>query len=178
MKAWAIPAHMEAPMRVTLVPGVVAGLLAGVLFATMLTIMSQPLRGDGFGTLMGQLTGAVGSKHLLVGWALVLAVSAVLGGLFGVLAGARGLDAGTVTSLGLFYGLALWVMVGLVVVPRLLGLPAAAALRARELWPWLPAILIGCMLFVGVLSAVFVWLSALLRRDVPVAKAAPLRRAA
>jgi hypothetical protein len=165
-------------MRVTLVPGIVAGLLAGVLLATMLTIMRQPVAGDGFTTLMGQLTGAVGSERLLVGWALVLVASAALGALFAVLAGARAGDPGVVTSLGLFYGLALWAILGLVLVPRLLGLPLLAALRAQELWPWLPAILVACMLFVGLMTGVFVWLSALLRPARPAVKAVTLRRAA
>jgi hypothetical protein len=164
-------------MQFNLVRGIVAGLAAGVLLATMLTVMQQELV-TGPVTLMGLVARDVGSKHLAVGWLLDLAVCAGLGALFGLAAGRSALDSGAVAVRALFFGLALWIVGGVLATPLLFGLSPLRGLSRVEVFPWLPALLVAWLLFVSVLAAVFVWLG---QRRRPAARAAStpeIRRAA
>jgi hypothetical protein len=164
-------------VRFNLVSGILAGVAAGLVLGTMLTIMAQELAGDGFVTLMDVVARNLGSERLAVAWLVELAVSAGLGAVFGLLAGRRMPDAGAVASRALFFGLVLWVATGLVAVPELFGVSPLAVPGRRDLWPWMPALLIGWLLFASVLAGTFTWLGA--RRRVKRAASAPaLRRAA
>lgn len=115
-----------------------------------------------FGVLM-QLTGMlamvaqlVGSTSVAVGWPVHLAVSLVFGAVFALLPLGAERGAGRAVLSGAGYGVVLWLVGPLLLMPALLGMPLAvvdaAALRS----------VVGHLLFGAVLGAV-TWV--LLRRD-------------
>lgn len=141
-------------MGTRLASGVVAGLAGGVVFGILATLMTDVVAGHGLVSLMRLIGQAVGSGSLLTAWMIVLAIGVLLGALFGILAGRPGRDTGAVASYGLLYGLALGLLVGFVAVPLMLGRSPSS----REIWPWLPATLVACLLFASALAGTFVWL--------------------
>ncbi|MGD9954561.1 MAG: hypothetical protein AB7V23_00700, partial [Candidatus Nanopelagicales bacterium] len=65
----------------------------------------------------------VGSDSIAVGWLVHLAISAFIGGLFGLLLTGRSLGIGAWTGLGLVYGVVWWVLGPLLLMPAKLGMP-------------------------------------------------------
>jgi hypothetical protein len=165
-------------MRSSIASGIVAGLAGGIVLGTMLTFMTQDATAQGFVTLMGLVARDVGSTRLAVGWLVELGVCAALGALFGALCGRRPPDAGAVASRALFFGLVLWGVSSLVGVPMLYGLPPVRGVVRSEVFPWIPALLAGWLLFVSVLAASFVWLGQRRRPAVRSASPRDIRRAA
>jgi hypothetical protein len=140
--------------------GIVAGVAGGVVYGVMLHIMTVPAPGYEFLTGIQLFARAVGSDLAVAGWAVHLVVSAAIGALFGLLAGALGREAGAVAAWGLVFALAFFALDILVVTPRLLGLPPVAALAERALWAILPGSLMGHLVYAAVLAGGFLWLRA------------------
>lgn len=103
--------------------GAVGGLIAGVVFGMMMTMMHAPTPQGGSVRVMTMIAMIVGSSSVAVGWLYHLVNSAVIGGLFGLLMGARLVQGRNVLVLGVIYGLVWWVVGGLVLMPLLLGMP-------------------------------------------------------
>ncbi|SNS00834.1 hypothetical protein SAMN06272737_1672 [Blastococcus mobilis] len=93
--------------------GVVGGLAGGLVFGVMMQLMD----------MMGMVAQLVGSSSVAVGWVVHLAISAFFGAAFTVaLAGLiHGLS--RALPLGAVYGVVLWVIGPLLLMPAFLGMP-------------------------------------------------------
>jgi len=92
--------------------GVIGGLVGGVVFGLMMGMMG----------MLPMIAGLVGSSSVLVGFALHLLISAVLGLGFGLLLGNRVHSSGAGAGLGALYGLLWWVLGALVMMPVMMGM--------------------------------------------------------
>ncbi|HEV8149340.1 MAG TPA: hypothetical protein VGP61_04070, partial [Gemmatimonadales bacterium] len=115
--------------------GVVAGLVAGIVFGLMMQFSSgkTPEGMEVSGMLM--VAKVVRSNSLAVGWLYHLFNSAAIGGLFGLLLGAKLLSVAAGVLWGALYGVFWWILGGLILMPVLLGMPAFAALRDPMMRP-------------------------------------------
>lgn len=128
--------------------GVIAGLVGGIVFGTMMQMMG----------MIGMISGLAGQSSVAVGWVIHLTISAVLGAGYGLTLGqlphswARGL------VYGLAYGLVWWVLGALLLMPLMMGMPVlqVGAMQIQSL--------IGHLLFGAVAGLVF---TALVRRTQP-----------
>ncbi|WP_160050422.1 hypothetical protein [Nocardiopsis sp. FR4] len=93
--------------------GVVAGLAGGAVFGILMATAG----------MLPMVAMLVGSQSPAVGAVVHLAISAAIGLGFGVLAGAFADRLLPVLAAGLAYGLAWWVLGGLVLMPAALGMP-------------------------------------------------------
>jgi len=94
--------------------GVAGGLLGGLVFGVMMQA----------GGMLPVVAGLVGSESVAVGWLVHLAISAVIGALFGLLLAGRVRGAvGTGALLGVAYGALWWVLGPLLVMPLAMGMP-------------------------------------------------------
>jgi xanthosine utilization system XapX-like protein len=136
--------------------GIVAGLVAGIAFGILMTLMSAPTPEGGQMPMMGMVAMVVGSQSLAVGWLYHLFNSAVIGGLFGLLAGGRLARAtGAALAWGALYGFAWWVLGGLILMPVLLDMPAFAPLRMPPGRMVALGSLVGHLLFGFILGATY-----------------------
>lgn len=138
--------------------GLVAGLAAGVVFGLMLQVMTV-LPPDGrVVPMILRVAALAGSHRLLVGWLVHLGVSVLLGALFGLLLPARA-SSGTAVALGWLYGVAWWVVGGLVVMPLAMGLGPFAPLQSLATAPAALGSLVGHLLWGAIVGAGVAWLS-------------------
>ncbi|NYE48117.1 putative membrane protein YagU involved in acid resistance [Spinactinospora alkalitolerans] len=93
--------------------GVVAGIAGGIVFGILMAMM-------GMLTTIAMLVGGGGA---VVGGLVHLVISAGIGLVFGLLAGSFADRLWPVLGAGLVYGLAWWVLGGLVLMPAMLGMP-------------------------------------------------------
>jgi len=143
-------------MRSNVTAGVIAGLIAGVGFGILMTMMHAPTPDGGSMPMMVMVAQVVGSTSLAVGWLYHLFNSAVIGGLFGWILGNRVGGIGSGVGWGAGYGVIWWVLGGLILMPMFLGMPAFAPLRMPMMWPVAFASLMGHVLFGVILGAAFV----------------------
>ena len=143
-------------MRSNLSAGIIAGLIAGVVFGVMMTVMHAPTPDGGSMPMMAMVAKIVGSTSLAVGWLYHLFNSAVIGGLFGWILGARIGGSGSGIGWGAGYGVVWWVLGGQILMPMFLGMPAFAPLQMPMMRPVAFASLMGHLLFGVVLGAAFV----------------------
>lgn len=93
--------------------GAAAGLVGGALFGIMMTAMG----------MMEMVAGLVESSSVAVGWLVHLAISAIFGTGFALALGRPTSSYGRGASLGLVYGLAVWVLGPLLIMPLWMGMP-------------------------------------------------------
>lgn len=124
-----------------LVRGAFGGLAGGVVFGMLMQMM-------GMITMVAML---VGSQSAAVGWLVHLAISALLGAIFGVVLGGRARTYPAALGYGLAYGVLWWVLGALIAMPAKLGMPVFAINTAAF------QSLMGHLVFGAVLGAVFVW---------------------
>ncbi|MGI8948092.1 MAG: hypothetical protein ACR2FV_09010 [Ornithinimicrobium sp.] len=96
----------------SVVHGVVGGLTGGVVFGLMM---------QAFG-MIPMVAMLVGSEAVAVGWIVHLVNSAIFGAAFGLIAGARQMGLGMQLAMGAAYGLVLWVVGALLLMPARLGM--------------------------------------------------------
>jgi uncharacterized membrane protein YagU involved in acid resistance len=96
-----------------LTAGVVGGLVGGVLFGVMMQMMG----------MLGMVAGLVGRDGAAVGWVVHLAISILFGLGFAVVIGPRSTSWGRALGLGAVYGVILWVVGALLIMPAMLGMP-------------------------------------------------------
>jgi hypothetical protein len=112
----------------------VAGLIAGLVFGTMMHMMTAPMPGGGqvpVIAMIGQII--TGSPDVTIGWLYHLFNSAVIGAIFGWLLGTRVRGYGSGLGWGAAYGFGWWILGGLILMPVFLGMPAFAPLMMPEM---------------------------------------------
>jgi uncharacterized membrane protein YagU involved in acid resistance len=149
-------------MRSRIVVGIVAGLIGGVVFGMMMQMMAAP---DGK-PMMAMVAQVVRSESLVVGWLYHLFNSAVIGGIFGWLLGNRIGGYGAGLLWGALYGIAWWILGGLILMPLFLGMSAFAPLMMEMMRPVAMGSLIGHIVFGLVLGISFLLLNRS-RREIP-----------
>lgn len=148
-------------MRNNLTAGVLAGLLAGVVFGVMMQLMHAPAPNGGEVPMMMMVAQVVKSDSLAVGWIYHLFNSAVIGAIFGwLLRGRAAGRPGVAAGLGAGYGVAWWILGGLILMPLFLGMPAFAPLRMAMMHPVAMGSLVGHLVFGVVLGFAFARLGA------------------
>ena len=136
----------------------IAGLVAGVVFGLMMQMMTAPTPDGGRVPMMTMVAGVVRSDSLLVGWLYHLFNSALIGAIFGGVLGSRVEDYGSGLLWGGLYGVAWWVLGGLILMPALLGMPLFAPMMMAPMRPVAWGSFIGHVLYGLILGSVFVWL--------------------
>ncbi|MBI1352339.1 MAG: hypothetical protein GC156_14635 [Actinomycetales bacterium] len=96
-----------------MVGGVVGGLAGGVVFGMMMQMMDA----------MPMIAMLVGSDSIAVAWVVHLAISAFIGGVFGVLIATRRISLAASVGAGVVYGMVWWLLGPLVLMPAKLGMP-------------------------------------------------------
>ncbi len=146
-------------MRNNVSTGVIAGLIAGVVFGGLMQMMTAPTPAGRDVPMMMMVARVVRSDSLVVGWLYHLVNSGIIGGTFGWLLGVRTTDRiGSGIGWGAVYGIGWWIIGALILMPLLLGMPAFAPLRMPPMQTVAMASLMGHLIFGGVLGLAFVWL--------------------
>ena len=117
--------------------GVVAGLLSGLVFGILMHMLTtpMPMAEGGRMPMMAMLAQVVRSDNLIAGWVYLLFNSVVVGGIFGYVLGGRAARIGGGLAWGALYGVLLWVLGGLILMPLLLGMAAFAPLTMAPMRP-------------------------------------------
>lgn len=93
--------------------GVVGGLAGGIVFGLLMQMMG----------MIGMVAMLVGSGSTAVAWVVHLAISAVIGGGFGLLGGRFLTRTSVALGAGAGYGMIWWVLGPLLLMPAKLGMP-------------------------------------------------------
>lgn len=123
-------------------PSVVGGALGGVAGGMVFGMLMQMMN------VMPMIAQLVGSTSIAVAWVVHVSISAVLGAVFGLLVAQRHLGLGSLTGLGVAYGVVWWVLGALLVMPAKLGMPVFHL----DTMAWQS--LMGHMMFGAILGAV------------------------
>ena len=111
------PTSGSVAARSTFVPhlaaGVVGGLAGGLVFGILMQMMG----------MIGMVAMLAGSTSTAVGWIVHLAISAAIGGGFGLVSGRFLPRTPVAVGAGAVYGLLWWVLGPLVLMPAKLGMP-------------------------------------------------------
>lgn len=139
--------------------GAVAGIIGGLIFGIMMQMMTAPTPDGREVPMMMMVAQVVGSESIAVGWLYHLFNSAVIGGIFGWLLGTRAAGrVGAAAGWGALYGVAWWILGGLILMPVFLGMPAFAPLLMAPMRPVAVGSLVGHLIFGLVLGVTFGWL--------------------
>jgi len=96
-----------------LVGGILGGLAGGLVFGMMMQLMD----------FMPMIAMLVDSDSVAVAWVVHLAISAVIGAIFGLAVSRRPLGLGVLAGTGVAYGVLWWVLGPLLLMPAKLGMP-------------------------------------------------------
>ena len=122
-------------MRSKIGCGIVAGLLAGAVFAILMHAISAPGAMGGRMPMIHMMAAVVHSDRLLAGWAYVLASGAVMGVVFALLLGSRATTPARGLAWGAGYGILVWLVGALVVMPLLLGMDVLSPITMPAMRP-------------------------------------------
>jgi hypothetical protein len=146
---------------------ITAGLIAGVVFGTMMTMMTAPTPEGGEMAVMAMIGQIVGSPTLLAGWIYHLFNSALIGAIFGLLLGDRVHDYGSAFGLGAAYGFVWWILGGLILMPVMLGMAPFAPLMMPPMRMVAMGSLFGHLIFGLILGGGYFWLRTAAHRGTP-----------
>jgi len=139
-----------------LLSGILGGLAAGIVLGLLLSaIVPSDVGLPGY-SLMELLAGAMGAKHLALGWVVTLGVGALIGALFSAIV-RRARDAGTVASVALLCCVVVWALDATIGVPLLIGARPLVGLTNAKAWPLVAGTLMLGLLFWSVLAVVVLW---------------------
>jgi len=144
--------------------GLVAGLIAGIVF-TVVALFLKTTMPDGEQTSMLVVAAEALRLHgWVAGWIGSLIYTVIVGGIFGWLVGAEPANEPRLMVWGGLYGVAWWIVSGLILVPALLAkIPlSSAALDAMK--PVALASLIEHVLYGAILGFVFALLTSFVDR--------------
>lgn len=113
--------------------------------------------------MMAMVAMVVRSSSLVVGWLYHLFNSAVIGGIFGWLLGARSQQLSMAIGWGTAYGFAWWILGALILMPLFLGMPPFAPLQMEGMRRVAMGSLMGHLLYGMILGGGF----AILRQGIP-----------
>jgi uncharacterized membrane protein YagU involved in acid resistance len=136
----------RAALARRLTAGVAGGLAGGLVFGMMMQVMG----------MIGMIAQLVGSTSVAVAWVVHLAISAFFGAAFAVLLAGLLRGPGMALLLGAVYGVVLWVVGPLLLMPAFMGMPVFVIDQMAVMS------LIGHVAF-GVVLGVVAW--AMLRRQ-------------
>ncbi|HUP01961.1 MAG TPA: hypothetical protein VM737_10630 [Gemmatimonadota bacterium] len=160
-------------MRSRIAAGVVAGLIAGLVFGFMMQVTPMPMvqeggmsmpMGDGAGMSMPaegrtpmimMFAETVRSESLIAGWIYILVSSVVIGGIFGIVLGGRAAKVGAGLAWGALYGVLVWFLGALILMPILGGMEPFAPLTMAPMRPVAMTGLAGHLLSGLILGGVF-----------------------
>lgn len=95
-------------MKRYVVNGVIGGVIGGILFGLFMQMMG----------MIGMIAGMVGSESLVVGWIVHLIISVI----FGVTFALAHLVISNVWTLAVLFGIGIWIVGPLVVMPLMMGM--------------------------------------------------------
>lgn len=151
-------------MTKRLTAGALGGLVAGVVFGIMMQMMMAPTPEGGQMPMMAMVAMVVGSTSLAVGWLYHLFNSLVIGAIFAWLLGPRVAGYGSGFGWGAAYGVAWWILGGLILMPVLLGMPPFAPLMMAPMRVVAMGSLVGHVIYGVILGGTY---TALVGRKVP-----------
>ena len=111
--------------------GALAGLAGGVVFGMMMGMMG----------MLQVIAGMVGSSSPIVGFAVHLVMSAMIGAGFGVVLGSFATSASRSLAAGAGYGMAWWVIGPLTMMPLMMGMGFATQWNAHAMVAALPSLM-------------------------------------
>lgn len=162
-------------MRSKLGIGILAGVLATVPYAAIVSFVTAPMMGGAPGSMPmdGAMAGGgprpaqepmilmvadlVGSDRIAVAWVLLLFAGAFMGALFAALFGGRPARGGTWLLRGALYGAAWWIAGGLVLMPVLLDMPAFSPVTSETMRAGAAVGLVAYLISGLVLGGVFAY---------------------
>jgi hypothetical protein len=137
---------------------IVGGLAGGIVFGMMMQMMMAPTPDGGQMPMIAMVGQIVGSPTIGVGWAYHLFNSAVIGAIFGWLAGERVHSYGSAIGWGSAYGFGWWILGSLVLMPVLLGMSPFAPLMMPPMRMVALGSLVGHLIYGVILGGTFAWL--------------------
>ncbi|MEK7874553.1 MAG: hypothetical protein AAB502_11945 [Chloroflexota bacterium] len=139
--------------------GIFGGLIAGVVFGVMMAMMSAPTPTGGSMPMIQMVAAVVKSDSVAVGWIYHLFNSAVIGLGFALVLSSRAQSVVSGVLWGAIYGVAWWMIGGLIIMPVALGLPAFAPLTMPMMLPVAMGSLMGHMIYGVILGVAYVVLT-------------------
>jgi len=146
-------------MQRRIATGLVAGLIAGIAFTLVALFLKTNLPEGGRTSMLLVAAEAFHAHGPLAGWIASLIYTVVIGGIFGWLASAQALDEIRTTLWGGLYGLAWWIVSGLIIVPALSGRVPLSSAAIDATRPVALASLIEHLLYGVILGYVFALLA-------------------
>lgn len=113
-------------MRSRVGAGAVAGLVSGLVYGIVIQGMAMPMPMGDPEPMMEMVARVARSDSLAVGWTLLLATGVIAGAVFGAALGDRAARLGPGLAWGALFGVLLWVVGGLLLMPLVLGMAAFA----------------------------------------------------
>ncbi len=144
-------------MRSKIGAGIVAGLAGGVILALSMALMQTPRPSGDQPSLLFRVERLVGSDSTALGWFIVIAGGAVLGGVLALVLGARAANHTAGVIGGLLLALTLWVVV-MVAVPVVSKARPFSPLWIVDAFPVAVGSLLGLILYGAMLGFMLPWL--------------------
>src|SRR5262249_26666450 len=151
-------------MQRRIATGLVAGLIAGIAFTLVALFLKTTLPEGGRTSMLLVMAEAFHSHGPLVGWIASLIYTVIVGGVFGWLASVEPHDEVRTTLWGGLYGLAWWIVSGLIILPALLGKVPLSSAAIDATRPVALASLVEHVLYGVILGYVFALLTAYVDR--------------
>lgn len=98
-------------MRNRIVAGIAGAVIAGLVLGMMMQMMG----------LMTDLSDMIGMESVAVGWIIHLMMSVLFGVVYGAVLMAASVKLGANLGLGAVYGIAIWIMGPLLIMPMMMG---------------------------------------------------------
>ncbi|MBI3505376.1 MAG: hypothetical protein HY059_11080 [Proteobacteria bacterium] len=124
--------------------GAIAGVVGGIVFGMLMAMMG----------MLTVIAGMVGSSSPVVGFAIHLLMSAMIGAGFGVALGALATSAVRAVGAGVAYGMTWWVIGPLTMMPLMMGQGLGAAWNGHAIAAALPS-LMGHVIYGAITGFVF-----------------------
>jgi uncharacterized membrane protein len=139
--------------------GLVAGLIAGIVFTLVALFLETAMPGGEHTSMLIVLAEALHSHGRLAGWVACLIYTVIIGGIFGGLVSAEPATEPRLLVWGGLYGLAWWIVSGLLLIPALLGKVPLSSAALDAMKPVALASLVEHVLYGVVLGIVFALLA-------------------
>lgn len=137
--------------------GALAGLAAGLVFGSLMQMMSAPTPSGGHMPMMAMVAKIVHSNSLIVGWLYHLFNSVLIGAFFGWLFDEHIQGYSDGLAWGAVYGVFWWILGALILMPIFLGMSAFAPLKMAPMRMVAMASLMGHVIYGLVLGIGFTY---------------------